>query len=65
MIVGIYTSRVVLSVLGVDDYGIYIFVGGVVALFQVVSSTFVASTQRSISFELGKNNTVRAQQVFT
>lgn len=65
MLIGVYTSRVVLSALGVADYGIYIFVGGVVAMFQMVSATFVAATQRSISFEIGRKNVERTQQIFS
>ena len=41
MIVSIYTSRVVLATLGIDDYGIYNVVGGVVGMFSMLSATFV------------------------
>jgi O-antigen/teichoic acid export membrane protein len=65
MAIGIYTSRVVLSTLGVIDYGIYTFVGGVVAIFQMFSATFVSATQRSISFEIGRKNVERTKQIFS
>jgi O-antigen/teichoic acid export membrane protein len=65
MVVGIYTSSVVLSALGLNDYGIYSFIGGIVALLQIVSSTFVAATQRSLTFEIGRKNIERTQQIFS
>ena len=55
MTISIYTSRVVLDVLGVDNYGIYNVVGGFVSLFSVFSGTLTAATQRFIAFELGKD----------
>lgn len=55
MIISIYTSRVVLDVLGVENYGIYNVVGGFVSLFSVLSGTLTAATQRFLSFELGKD----------
>lgn len=53
MAVTIYTSRVVLDVLGVDDYGIYNVVGGFVSMFSVLSGTLTAASQRFIAYELG------------
>ncbi len=54
MLIGIYTSRVVLKTLGVDDYGIYQVIGGFVAMFSILSSSLVNASQRFISFEMGK-----------
>lgn len=54
MAVGIYTSRVVLQTLGVDDYGIYSVIGGFVAMFSILSASLVNASQRFISFEMGK-----------
>ena len=56
MLVSIYTSRVVLDALGVEDFGIYNVVGGFVMMFSLLSSTLTASTQRFISYEMGKDN---------
>lgn len=64
MAVGLFTSRVVLNVLGVSDYGIYNVVGGVITMASFLNSAMVASTQRFISFELGKGNTIRLNRVF-
>lgn len=52
----IYTSRVVLDVLGIEDYGIYSVVGGFVAMFSMLSGTLTAASQRYIAFEIGKAN---------
>ncbi len=54
MIVSLYTSRVILDALGVEDFGIYNVVGGVVAMFSVISGSLSASISRFITFELGK-----------
>ena len=61
MVVGLFTSRVVLQALGVEDYGIYNVVGGVVALFSFINGGMIAATQRYITFELGRGND---QQLF-
>ena len=54
MAVGLYTSRVILATLGVQDYGIYNVVGGFVSMFSVISGTMTTATQRFLSFEIGK-----------
>lgn len=56
MAIGLYTSRIILQVLGVSDYGIYNLVGGFVAMLAYLNSAFVSATQRFISFSLGKND---------
>ena len=65
IIVGLYTSRVVLSTLGVDDYGVYNVVGGVVAMLGFLNSAMTAASQRFISFELGTGNKERLKEVFS
>lgn len=54
MVISIFTSRIILDALGVNDYGIYNAVGGFVAMFTMLSGTLVAASQRFIAFELGK-----------
>ncbi len=56
MVVGLYTSRIVLQTLGVEDFGIYNIVGGVVVLFTFINSAMASGTQRHISYELGKRD---------
>lgn len=65
MAVQLYTSRVVLNTLGVEDYGIYNVMGGVVAMFGFLNAAMTTSTQRYITYELGKGNYERLRQVFT
>ena len=50
MAVGIFTSRVVLQALGVEDYGIYNVIGGFVAMFSILSASLVNASQRFISY---------------
>ena len=45
LIISLYTSRVILNILGISDYGIYNAVGGMVAMFQIMSATFTSSTR--------------------
>lgn len=56
LIVSLYTSRVILNALGVEDFGIYNVVGGVIALFAIVTSTLNTATSRYLTVELGKDN---------
>ena len=57
MAVTLYTSRVILRVLGVEDFGIFNVVAGIVAMFGFLNSSMSATTQRYISFSLGKDDT--------
>src|SRR5690554_273905 len=54
MAVTLYTSRVVLQTLGVDDFGIYSVVAGFVTMLGFLNSAMSSATQRFLSFELGK-----------
>ena len=65
MLVSLYTSRVVLNALGVEDYGIYNIVGGFVAMFSLVSSSLSSSASRFITFELGRGDHERLRKVFS
>ncbi len=58
MILGtsLYTSRIILSIIGIENFGIYNIVGGFVAVFSIISATMVASTQRYLTYELGKKD---------
>lgn len=64
MAVSLYTSRVVLNVLGVEDYGLYNVVGGFVAMFSFFNGAMAAATQRYLNFELGRGDASRLRQVF-
>ena len=65
MAVQLYTSRVVLNTLGIVDYGLYNVVGGIVTMFAFLNGAMVTSTQRYITFELGKGNLRRLKEIFT
>ena len=60
IIIGLYTSRVILQTLGVEDYGIYNLVGGIVSMLSFLNSAMVGASQRFISYELGCNKIGRA-----
>ena len=64
MVVSLYTSRVVLDKLGVEDFGIYNVVAGFVMMLGFFSSSLANVSQRFLTIELGKNNIVRARQIF-
>ena len=53
MIVGLYTSRVMLQALGIDNYGINAVVGGIVAMSSLITSTMSAAISRYITYTLG------------
>ena len=63
--VGLYTSRIVLQILGVDDYGIYSVVGSIVAMMGFLNSAMSSSTARYITFELGTGDQERLQKTFS
>lgn len=65
MAVSLYTSRVILNTLGVEDYGIYNVVGGVVAMFGFLNSAMSSATNRYITFNLGKGDNKRLQTIFS
>ncbi|HOT89088.1 MAG TPA: MATE family efflux transporter [Bacteroidales bacterium] len=65
LFVSLYTVRVVLDVLGVEDYGIYSVVAGIVSFFSFLSGTMASATQRFFSFALGKNDTEKLKKTFS
>jgi len=65
MLVSLFTSRVVLRTLGVEDYGIYNVVGGVVAMFSVLSGSLSAAISRFITVELAKGDADKLQKTFS
>lgn len=65
MVVGLYTSRVVLHTLGVEDYGIYGVVGGVVAMLGFLNASMSGATSRFMAFELGRGDKKRLTETFS
>ena len=65
MAISLFASRVVLKYLGVENFGIYNVVGGVVAMMGILTSAMSTSTTRYLTFELGKGDNKRLKQVFS
>ena len=65
MAVSLYTSRVVLNALGVEDFGIYNVVGGVVAMFSMLSGSLSSAITRFITYELGTGNQENLKKIFS
>ena len=65
MIVTLFTSRVILDKLGVEDYGIYNAVGGVVAMLSFLNGTLSTGTSRFLTFELGNSNKTKLKSTFS
>lgn len=61
----LYTSRIVLDALGVEDFGVYQVVGGLVAMFSFLNSTMASATQRFLSYEIGLGDACRIRKVFS
>lgn len=65
IVVKLYTSRVLLKSLGVDDFGIFNVVGGLVVMMSFLNTSMATSTQRFLSFEMGKGSYKSIQRVFS
>lgn len=65
MLVTLYTSRVVLNILGVEDYGVFNAVGGVVSMFAVMSGALTNAISRYITYGIGKNDKKQLKEVFS
>ncbi len=65
VIVKLYSSRVILIALGVEDYGIYTAVGGIVAMFSVLTGSLSTSISRFITYQLGKKDINELERIFS
>lgn len=65
MSISLYTSRIVLKILGIEDYGIYSVVGGIITMFTFINSAMISATQRFITFAIGNNDLEQLKKVFT
>lgn len=63
--IGLYTSRVILKVLGETDFGIYSLVGGVITMFVFINQSLNAATQRFITFDLGLGDKIKLRDTFS
>ena len=64
MTVSLYTSRVVLRILGVEDYGLYNVIGGIIAMFGFINGAMTNTTSRFITVSLAKDNLAKQNQIF-
>ena len=65
MFIGLFTSRVVLRELGVEDYGIWNAVGGVVTIFTFVTTAISSAISRYLAYELGRSDREKLRRVFS
>lgn len=65
MAVGLFTSRVILATLGIEDYGVYNVVAGFVMMFSFFTSSLGAAISRFLTYELGKGESVKLQRIFS
>lgn len=64
LFISLYTTRAILKVLGIEDYGIYNVVCGFVSMFSFLNNSMASATQRYYSYELGKNGEIGVQKVY-
>lgn len=64
MAISLFTSRIILATLGIDDYGTYNVIGGFVSMFSLVGGTLINATQRFINVELGKKENCDVNKIF-
>lgn len=64
MCINLYTSRAIMQALGIEDYGVFYVVWGVVYIFSFINASMTATTQRFLTFELGAGNKQRLHEVF-
>lgn len=62
--VSLYTSRIILNVLGIIDFGIFTIVGGVISLFTFFNAAMLPSTQRYLSFDIGRRDWINLHKTF-
>ena len=65
LVINLYTSRVILRVLGVDDFAIYSIIGNFVATFTIITSTLTIATQRFITVEIGRGSETDIRRTFS
>ena len=64
MFISLYTSRIILDKLGIEDFGIYNVVGGFVGIFSFLKTSFSSVTQRFLNISLGKNDIEGTRKIF-
>ena len=65
LVINLYTSRVILNELGVEDYGIYNVVGGIIVILSFLNNAMASGTQRFMNVEMGKKDLNALRTVFS
>lgn len=65
MLVSLYTSRIILDILGINEYGLYQVVGGIVAIFSFFNAAMSISSSRFLTYALGENNITKLKSIFS
>lgn len=65
MIISLYTSRIILKALGIDDYGTYQAVGGIIGFLTFINGALSGGTSRFLTYELGRGNKVKLINTFS
>ena len=65
IIIGLYTSRITLNALGVEDYGINVVIGGLLPAFTFIASILASATSRFLTFEIGRGDEQAIRETFT
>lgn len=64
MLVSLYTTRIVLSVLGASDYGVYDVVGGVIGMLGYFNTILSGGVSRFLTIAIGKNDSQKTKDTF-
>lgn len=65
ILINFYSTRLVLMALGVNDFGIYTVIAGLIGSLSFVSASMASSTQRFLSFSIGENNLKKTKLFFS
>ena len=65
MLVSLYTSRLILDILGVSDFGVYTVIGGIVSIFSLLNGALSAGSSRFITYALGKGEPIALKKTFS
>ena len=64
MMITIYSSRILLKTLGIEDYGTYNLVGSIIAMVSMLQGMFITATQRFLNYEMGRNDIEKLKVIF-
>lgn len=65
IVISLYSSRVILATLGIEDYGIYNVVGGIALMFSFITTTMASASQRFLSYDIAQGDEERLSQTFS